>query len=53
MEISLIKFIFFKGRSRRLRPNAQFLDDPMGNPYDILKVILGPPYGPLLLHKKP
>ena len=36
----------FKGRSRRLRPKAHILDDPLGNPYDALKVLLGPPYGP-------
>ena len=36
----------FKGRSRRLRPRAHILDDPLGNPYDVLKVPLGPPYGP-------
>ena len=35
-----------KGRSRQLRPKAHILDDPLGNPYDILKVPLGPPYGP-------
>ena len=29
----------FKGRSRRLRPKAHILDDPLGNPYDILKVL--------------
>ena len=37
---------FAKGRSRRLRPEAHILDYPLGNPYDVLKVLLGPPYGP-------
>ena len=27
-----------KGRSRRLRPKAHILDDPLGNPYDVLRV---------------
>ena len=35
--------IYFKGRSRRLRPKVHILDDPLGNPYDVLKVLLGPP----------
>ena len=35
-----------KVRSRRLRPKAHILDDPLGNPYAVLKVLLGPPYGP-------
>ena len=35
-----------KGRSRLLRPKVHILDDPLGNPYDVLKVLLGPPYGP-------
>ena len=39
-------FPFLKGRSRRLRPKAHILDDPLGNPYDGLKVLFGPPYGP-------
>ena len=56
----------FKGRSRRLKPKAHTLADPLGNPYDVLKVILwpGPPYingpmaptkviyGPTILPKK-
>ena len=29
-----------------LRPKAHILDDPLGNPNDGLKVLLGPPYGP-------
>ena len=33
----------FKGRSCRLRLKAHILDDPLGNPYDGLKVLLGPP----------
>ena len=32
--------ILFKGRSRQLRPKAHILDDPLGNPYDVLKVLL-------------
>ena len=32
--------------NRRLRPKAHILDDPLGNPYDGLKVLLGPPYWP-------
>ena len=39
-------FLIFKGRSRWLRPKAHILDDPLGNPYDGLKVLFGPPYGP-------
>ena len=39
-------FLIFKGRSRWLRPKAHILDDPLGNPYDGLKVAFGPPYGP-------
>ena len=35
-----------KGRSRRLRPKAHISHDPLGNPYDVLKILLGPPYGP-------
>jgi len=35
-----------KGRSRRLRPKAHILDDPLGNPNDGLKVVFGAPYGP-------
>ena len=35
-----------KGRRRRLRLKAHILDDPLGNPYDGLKVLFGPPYGP-------
>ena len=35
-----------QGRSPQLRPKAHILDDPLGNPYDGLKVLLGPPYGP-------
>ena len=35
-----------KGRSRRLIPKAHILDDPLSNPYDVLKVLLGLPYGP-------
>ena len=27
---------YVKGRSRRLRPKAHILDDPLGNPYDVL-----------------
>ena len=38
--------VIVKGRSRWLRPKAHILDDPLGNPYDVLKVLLGPPYGP-------
>ena len=34
------------GMSRQLRPKAHILDDPLGNAYDVLKVLLGPPYGP-------
>ena len=41
------KIHHFKGRSRRLRPKAHILDGPLANPYDVLKVLLGPPYGPL------
>ena len=41
-----IVVLFLKGRSRRLRPKAHILDDHLGNPYDGLKVLLGPPYGP-------
>ena len=33
-----------KGRSRQLRPKAHILDDPLGNPYDVLKVLLWPPW---------
>ena len=33
-------------RSRRLIPKAHILNDPLGNPYDGLKVLLGPPYRP-------
>jgi len=40
------KDINLKGSSRQLRPKAHILDDPLGNPYDVLKVLLGPPYGP-------
>ena len=40
--------VSFKGRSRRLRPKAHILDDPLGNPYDGLKVLFGPPYGPYI-----
>ena len=36
----------FKGRSCWLRPKAHIIDYPLGNPYDILEVLLGPPYGP-------
>ena len=42
-----------KGRSRRLRPKAYILDDPLGNPYDVLKVLLGPPYRPYGPYKGP
>ena len=35
-----------KGRIRRLRSKDHILDVPLGNPYDGLKVLLGPPYGP-------
>ena len=42
----------FKGRSRQLRPIAHILDDSLGNPYDVLKVVLGPPYGPRALQYK-
>ena len=42
-----------KGRSRQLRPKAHILDDPLGNPYDVLKVLLGPRYGPLCPTKVP
>ena len=38
---------FVEGWSRRLRPKAHILDNPLGNSYDVLKVLLGPPYGPL------
>ena len=41
-----VLFNLFKGRSRRLRPKAHIENDPLGNPYDVLKVLLGPPYGP-------
>ena len=41
-----MQFSIIKERSRRLRPKAHILDDPLGNPYDVLKVPLGPPYGP-------
>ena len=40
------KLMFLKGRSGRLRPKAHILIDLLGNPYDVLKVLLGPPYGP-------
>ena len=39
-----------KGRSRRLRPKAYILDDPLSNPNDGLKVLAGGLYcykGPL------
>ena len=38
--------LIIEGRSRRLRPKAHILDDPLGNPYGVLKVLLWPPYGP-------
>ena len=41
-------FMLYKGRSRRLRPKAHIFDDPLGNPYDGLKVLFGPPYGPYI-----
>ena len=41
-----INKLLLKWRSRRLRPKAHILDDPLGNPNDVLKVLLGPPYGP-------
>ena len=60
--IKSITYGSFKGRSRRLTPKAHILDDPLSNPYDVLKVLLGPPYspqgptkvpyGPMLLQKK-
>ena len=34
-----------KDRSRRLRPKAHIFDNPLDNPYDVLKV----PYGPINL----
>ena len=34
-----------KDRSRRLRPKADIFDNPLDNPYDVLKV----PYGPINL----
>ena len=38
----------FKGRrSCQLRPKAHILDDPLGNPYDGLKVLFGPKEGPV------
>ena len=37
------KYIILKGG---LRPKAHILDDPLDNPYDVLKVVLRPPYGP-------
>ena len=47
MYISYMSYgCFLKGRSRRLRSKAQILEDPLGNPYDVLKVLLWPPYGP-------
>ena len=42
----------FKGRSRRLRPKAHILYDPLDKPYDGLKVLFGPtkiPYGHIIL----
>ena len=44
--IKLNMITLLKGRSRRLRPKAHILEYPLGNPYDVLKVLLGPPYGP-------
>ena len=41
-----INKLLLKWRSRRLRPKAHILDDPLGNPYDVLKVLLRSPYGP-------
>ena len=38
--------ISFKGRSRRLRPKAHILDDPLDNPYDGLMSSQGHPMGP-------
>ena len=49
-----MQYQYIKWRSRRLRPKAHILDDPLGNPYDVLKVLVGPlygPYGPLILQK--
>jgi len=37
------KPVTLEGRSRRLRRKAHILDDPLGNPYDGLKVLFGPP----------
>ena len=45
--------MLFKGRSHRLRPKAHILDDPLGNPYGGLKVILVQPYGPKGPYKGP
>ena len=46
--IIFVQFLiaFFKGRICRLRPKDHIQDDPLGNPYDVLKVLLGPAYGP-------
>ena len=54
--IKIKEEIGLKGRSRRLRLKAHILDDSLDNPYDGLKVLFGPPYGPyntyMLLLKK-
>ena len=42
----MLKLSIIKGRSCQLRPKAHMLDDPLVNPYDVLKVLLWPPYGP-------
>ena len=36
-----IVYSIFKRSSRRIRPKAHILDDPLDNPYHVLKVLLG------------
>ena len=45
LEVYVCALNYCKGRSCQLKPKAHILDDPLGNPYDVLKVLLGPPYG--------
>ena len=38
MKIDVL-YPYLKGRSCRLKPNAHILDDSLGNPYDVFKVL--------------
>ena len=46
LEVYVCALNYFKGRSCQLKPKAHIIDDPLSNPYDVSKVLLGPPYGP-------